>query len=101
MLISAFPPHLASHRCPHSLVHGTCGGLIGGGYYVVLRGAGESLSYVFMHLEAGSTLVRAGQTVATGQRLGLVGTTGDATGPHLHFEVRLRGAAVDPGTALG
>ncbi|MGZ4258233.1 MAG: peptidoglycan-binding protein [Gaiellaceae bacterium] len=41
-----------------------------------------------------------GETVATGTRLGLVGATGDATGPHLHFEVRVRGAAVDPRSAL-
>jgi peptidoglycan hydrolase-like protein with peptidoglycan-binding domain len=38
--------------------------------------------------------------VSTGTRLGLVGSTGRATGPHLHFEVRVRGAAVDPLGAL-
>jgi murein DD-endopeptidase MepM/ murein hydrolase activator NlpD len=44
--------------------------------------------------------VRLGQRVTTGERIGLVGATGDATGPHLHFELRVRSAAVDPLTAL-
>lgn len=45
--------------------------------------------------------VRLGQRITTGARVGLVGATGDATGPHLHFELRVGGAAVDPLTALG
>ena len=39
--------------------------------------------------------------VRSGTQLGLAGATGDASGPHVHFEVRLRGAYVDPMTAIG
>ena len=44
--------------------------------------------------------VRVGERVRTGEEVGIVGATGDATGPHLHFEVRIRGAAINPLTAL-
>jgi peptidoglycan hydrolase-like protein with peptidoglycan-binding domain len=44
--------------------------------------------------------VRPGQCVVAGTRVGTVGATGHATGPHLHFELRLRGAAVNPLTGL-
>jgi murein DD-endopeptidase MepM/ murein hydrolase activator NlpD len=52
------------------------------------------VSSVYAHLSA--FLVQEGQTVAVGQPIGRVGATGSATGPHLHFEVRVRGAAIDP-----
>ena len=45
--------------------------------------------------------VDVGDRVRTGDRLGLAGSTGNASGPHVHFEVRVRGAYVDPMTALG
>ena len=58
----------------------------------VAHGAGV----VSMYAHLSSVSVRVGQRVATGTRVGRVGATGEATGPHLHFEVRIRGAAVDP-----
>jgi murein DD-endopeptidase MepM/ murein hydrolase activator NlpD len=59
----------------------------GAGNYAVLKGEGENRSYVFMHMRTGSVVVREGQRVRTGQRIGEVGTTGESSGPHLHFEI--------------
>jgi murein DD-endopeptidase MepM/ murein hydrolase activator NlpD len=58
----------------------------GAGYYVILHGA-DGRDYAFMHFQAGSTAVSKGDVVTAGQRLGNVGATGDAEGPHLHFEI--------------
>jgi peptidoglycan hydrolase-like protein with peptidoglycan-binding domain len=63
---------------------------------VVARGGGVRTFY--SHL--GRIEVSVGRRVETGGRLGTVGATGNATGPHLHFEVRVRGAAVDPVPAI-
>jgi murein DD-endopeptidase MepM/ murein hydrolase activator NlpD len=40
--------------------------------------------------------VKVGQPIKIGQVLGKVGTTGRSTGPHLHYETRIEGEAVDP-----
>lgn len=45
--------------------------------------------------------VGSGMAVAPGRRIGLVGSTGYSTGPHLHLEVRRRHAQVDPARVLG
>jgi murein DD-endopeptidase MepM/ murein hydrolase activator NlpD len=56
------------------------------------------LNTLYAHLS--SIDVSTGQAVAARQQLGRVGMTGTATGPHLHFEVLLRGANIDPMSAL-
>lgn len=58
----------------------------------------DGVRTMYAHLSKIS--VRVGQAVSTSSVVGLVGASGDASGPHLHFEVRLRGAAVDPRSAL-
>ena len=77
----------------------TWAGRLGGGWgnLVVVTHA-DGVRTMYAHLS--TIAVRVGQRVGTGDRLGAVGATGDASGPHLHFEVRLRGAAVDPRPAL-
>lgn len=58
----------------------------GAGNYVVINLAGtRNESHVYMHLERRST-ARVGSYVATGEKIGTVGTTGRSTGCHLHFE---------------
>jgi len=77
----------------------TYAGRIDGGWGKLVVVAHERrVRTMYAHLSAVS--VDVGERVATGTRVGAVGSTGNATGPHLHFEVRLHGAAVDPSTAL-
>ena len=55
---------------------------------------GNGLTTRYAHLSR--ILVRPGTRVAAGRPIGLVGSTGRSTGPHLHYEVRLAGRALDP-----
>ena len=72
----------------------TAAGLSGGYGRVVDIDHGNGLSTRYGHLS--SIDVRVGQSVRNGQIIGKVGSTGRSTGPHLHYETRVRGAAVDP-----
>jgi len=64
-----------------------------GGNILEIHGQEGNL-YVYMHLQGYA--VGDGVTVQAGQLVGYMGAGGDATGPHLHFEVRVNGVAVDP-----
>ncbi|WP_409071606.1 M23 family metallopeptidase [Burkholderia stagnalis] len=68
-----------------------------GGYgkYVIVDHA-DGYSTYYAHLSAFAHGLKVGEPVKQGQRLGSVGMTGAATGPHLHFEVRAADQPVDP-----
>lgn len=71
----------------------SCG--CGGGYgnYVMISHAGGKMT-VYGHLT--SLTVSSGQSVSRGQVIGYVGSTGNSTGPHLHYECRLNGVRYNP-----
>jgi murein DD-endopeptidase MepM/ murein hydrolase activator NlpD len=64
------------------------------GYYVVEQAA-DGRAFFFAHCQKGSFAVAPGEPVSAGQRVCLVGHSGDASGPHLHFEIWLGGWRVD------
>ena len=88
------PVHAGAAGCVE-VAHRDTGGY---GKLVVLR---HSLGMTSWYAHLSKISVRRGQCVAAGALLGKVGATGRATGPHLHFELRLRGAAVDPAPVTG
>lgn len=75
---------------------GDANGRDAGNGVVIDHGNGWETQY--SHLKRGSLAVRPGQQVAAGDRLGLVGMSGNSEFPHLHFSVRLRGKPIDPFT---
>ncbi|MGC8697278.1 MAG: M23 family metallopeptidase, partial [Halothiobacillus sp.] len=51
---------------------------------------------VYGHMSRFNDALKTGSTVAMGQTIGFVGMTGDATGPHLHYEFHVNGVYTDP-----
>lgn len=57
---------------------------------------GNGVTTLYAHQQSGGIKVSVGQHVEKRDRIGTVGSTGNSTGPHLHFEVRINGNPVDP-----
>jgi murein DD-endopeptidase MepM/ murein hydrolase activator NlpD len=68
------------------------------GNAVLVQGPSGLWAYLHMHTRP---MVRVGQTIQAGQQLGLVGSSGRSTGPHLHLSLRRGGVYVDPWPAVG
>ena len=71
----------------------TAGWTGGYGYLVIVKHGGGIETY---YAHCSSLNVKVGQTVSKGQQVARVGSTGNSTGPHLHFEVRVNGTPVNP-----
>ena len=69
-------------------------GWLGGYGNLVVVDHGGGLSTAYAHNSSFASSV--GQSVAAGQVIAYSGSTGDSSGPHVHFEVRVGGGAVDP-----
>jgi murein DD-endopeptidase MepM/ murein hydrolase activator NlpD len=84
-----------------SIVAAASGTVISAGYRsgygnTVMIDHGNGVVTLYAHQPSGGIKVSVGQHVSRGQRIGTVGMSGYATGPHLHFEVRINGSPVNP-----
>lgn len=83
--VVVYPTKDVSNNCPSSTSLSNCGG--GYGNYVIVQHSDGNYT-LYAHLEANSIIVTAGESVEQGQVLAKMGSSGNSTGTHLHFEVR-------------
>ncbi|MBF2628573.1 murein hydrolase activator EnvC family protein [Listeria marthii] len=79
---------------------GASGSGFGGYGYVVKIDHGNGYQTLYGHMRAGSLKVVTGQRVSQGQPIGIMGSTGQSTGQHLHFEIHKNGVPVNPAPYL-
>ncbi len=66
------------------------------GNYIVMEHGNVTTTYC----HCSKLLVKAGNVIRQGETIALVGTTGNSTGPHLHFEIKVDGELIDPASVL-
>lgn len=71
-------------------------GALGNNVWIEHTIDGTKVTSVYAHMQTGSVAVSTGETVSVGQNVGKVGSTGNSTGAHLHFEIIIGGVPVDP-----
>ena len=111
-ITSTFGPRWGTiHRgidigCPvgTKIVAGGAGTVIASGYHYsmgnyVLIDHGDGMQTVYMHNS--KLIAQVGDKVVAGQLIAFAGSTGDSTGPHCHFGLKINGTFVNPATSLG
>ena len=86
--VVVYPAAKSPTNCPSSNSLSNCGG--GYGNYVILQHSDGNYT-LYAHLDAGSITVTAGDSVEQGQVIAKMGSSGNSTGAHLHFEVLING----------
>ncbi len=77
---------------------GKCDPIEGWYVHISCKSGGKTVLLIYDHLS--KVLVKNGQVVSQSETVGLVGSTGNSTGPHLHFGMRVNGKKVDPAKYL-
>lgn len=99
--VVVYPTNNDATNCPSSSSLDSCGG--GYGNYVIIQHNDGTYS-LYAHMYAGSITVKSGDSVKQGQVIGKVGSSGNSTGAHLHFEIRQgtnsSSSAIDPLTYI-
>ena len=77
--------------------YGSYGNTCNGGYgnYVIID-HGDGIQTVYAHMAADTIVVKEGDRISQGEKIGLMGSSGSSTGCHLHFEIRINDSKVDP-----
>lgn len=93
---------------PNKAIYATCDGTVrvvnydkgGWGRYVTV-GDDNGLVHIFCHLENNSVRVKPGDKVNRTTVIGIMGTTGNSTGVHLHYQINRNGVSINPCDHLG